>query len=50
MYRMKIEDGIIRHVYDDIIEAARRNGAEIITDLENNKEQCSFSLEICLWN
>ena len=33
-----------QYVYDDIIEAARRNGAEIITDLENNKEQCSFSL------
>ena len=33
-----------QYVYDSIIAAARKNGTEIITDLENNKEQCSFSL------
>ena len=33
-----------QYIYDDIIEAAKRNGTEIITDLENNKEQCSFFL------
>ena len=32
-----------QYVYDSIIAAARKNGTEIITDLENNKEQCSFS-------
>ena len=33
-----------QYVYDNIIAAAKRNGTEIITDLENNKEKCSFSL------
>lgn len=33
-----------RYVYDDIIEAAKRNGTEIITDLDRNEDECFFTL------